>query len=180
MAPWIAVAAVGAVWQVSPLVVVEAGNPVLCGYHYTHISGLELRVEKGVRAVANGEPVVFTALDVVGAAAARLQTRSFDSDQLLPPVAAETGRVRREADLQTVDAGGALFAELGVSGGRLQVSLPPLSGSTRDNVAHDAGAQTAAGSEAPGRWITFDLPAPLPRGVTATYLNCAGDLIRPD
>ncbi len=156
-------AAAAAAWQVAPLVVVEAGNPVLCGYVYSLDTGLELRVEKGVR-----EGSVFTAVDVSGARSARLTTASFDSLRDLSPVdAAQTGHVRLEGDLQSSDAGGLLFAELGVSGGKLEVDVA----GAPDRVATDS---------APADKTMIELPAPLPRGVTAMYLNCAGDLIRPE
>ncbi len=156
-------AAAAAAWQVTPLVVVEAGNPVLCGYVYSLDSGLELRVEKGVR-----EGSVFTGVDVSGARRARLTTASFDSDRDLAPVdSAQPGRIRLEGDLQNSDVGGLLFAELGVSGGRLEVHLGAAS------YPASPGAPVAGPT-------TLELPGPLPRGVTAMYLNCAGDLIRPD
>jgi len=140
-------------------VLLEGSDPIVCGYLYQHADGIELRVEKGVR-----DGRVFTALEVLGAgvAAAVLTTGSFDSRRDLAPVTASTGRVRLEGDLELLDAGGLLFAELAVAGGTLQLSgTTELSGST--------AAKT-----------TLELPAPLPRGVTALYLNCAGDLVRPD
>ena len=95
---------------------------------------------------------VFTAVAVDGALKLRLQTTSFDSDRDLPRGADAS---RRQGNLEQVDAGGLLFFELGVSGGGLAVD-------------RGDGARS------------FDLPAPLARDLTATYLNCAGDLIRPD
>ncbi len=152
-------AAAAAAWQVAPLVLIERSDPVLCGYHYTHPDGLELRVEKGVRGGA-----VFTAIEVRGAVRASLRTRSFDSERDLRTVSAVDGRSsRQEGDLQEADAGGALFAELGVSGGMLRV--------TRASDAERGGVLPEE---------EYTLPAPLPRGVTAMYLNCAGDLIRPE
>jgi hypothetical protein len=155
-----AASAAAAIWQVEPLVLVEAGNPVLCGYVYTHRDdGVSLRVEKGVRGGG-----VFTAVEVRGAGLARLTTASFDSDRDLQPSAQlAEGSVRSEGDLEERDAGGLLFAELAVTGGTLQVAR--------------RGAEDAQGLPA---WIRYMLPAPLPRGVSAMYLNCAGDLIRPE
>lgn len=152
-------AAAAAAWQVAPLVVVEAGDPVLCGYLYSRPDGIELRVEKGVR---NG--AVFTAIDLRGAPRVRLETTSFDSDRDLSQVVSAPDRVRLEGDLEERDAGGLLFAELAVSGGTLRLAGQGSSAETGDP---DSGPHHA-------------LPAPLPRGVTAMYLNCAGDLIRPD
>lgn len=148
-------------WQVLPLVVVSGSDPVLCGYVFRQADGLELRVEKGVR-----EGQVFTALEA-NAVALELLTASFDSRRDLPAVAAPPGRVRLEGDLQTVDAGGALFAELGVRGGTLRIGQPL-----------DAAAGTGEG-RARLQWTSYELPAPMPRDITAIYLNCAGDLIRP-
>ena len=96
--------------------------------------------------------LVFTAVAVDGALKLRLQTTSFDSDRDLPTGADAS---RRQGNLEQVDAGGLLFFELGVSGGGLTVD-------------RGDGARS------------LDLPAPLARDLTATYLNCAGDLIRPD
>ncbi len=151
-------AAIAAVWQVTPLVVLEAGDPVLCGYVYQQPGGVELRVEKGVR-----DGAVFTAIEVFGARSARLTTSSFDSDSDLMPVASEPGRVRLEGDLETSDAGGLLFAELAVTGGTLELAGQ----GPQDDMDRPASA-------------TLTLPAPVARGVTAMYLNCAGDLIRPE
>ena len=153
-----AAGAVSAVLQVAPLVIVEAGNPILCGYRYSFSDGVELRVEKGVR-----EGAVFTAVDVLGANSARLQTTSFDSTRDLREVFSSPGRVRLEADLEQRDSGGLLFAELGVMGGVLHLGR---------GHAGDPGASP--------QWTTRALTGPLPRDVTATYLNCAGDLIRPE
>jgi len=165
-----AVAGAGAAWQVVPLVDIAGGFPVRCGYVYTEVDGLELRVEKSLRfnsaGSAEGDSVI-TAVEAHGVDAAKpdaieLVTRSFDSRRDLRPVAtAPAGGVRLEADLQDDDAGGALFAELGVSGGLLRVGV--RSADAADLV-----------------WREVELPAPLPRGVTAMYLNCAGDLIRPE
>lgn len=152
-----------AAWQVVPLVVLQGSDPVLCGYSYRHESGIDVRVEKGVR----GQDV-FTAIDAAGAESVRLTTSSFDSARDLAPVeASEPGRVRLERDLQTSDVGALLFAELGVSGGRLEVG------------GRGASAQSAS-TEGRNDVRVLELPAPLPRGVTAMYLNCAGDLIRPE
>lgn len=147
----------GAAWQVLPLVEVDGGMPVRCGFVYRDGAGLELRVEKLLR-----EEQVLTALEVRGADTLQLVTASFDSRRDLRPVPSSGGGVvRLEADLQEDDVGGALFAELGVSGGTLTVG--------------DRGApQTTAVVR------EIHLPAPLPRDVTAMYLNCAGDLVRPD
>lgn len=153
-----AAVAASVVLQVTPLVVVEAGNPILCGYRYGFSDGTELRVEKGLR-----DGAVFTAVDVLGAGSARLQTASFDSTRDLREVFSSPGRVRLEADLEQRDSGGLLFAELGVMGGVLHLGR------------HDAGVPAAA-----LQWTTLALAGPLPRDVTATYLNCAGDLIRPE
>jgi len=141
-------AAAALLWQVTPIVVLSQGDPVLCGYRYRHPDGWALSVEKGI--APDGS--VFTAVAVDGALKLRLQTTSFDSDRDLPTGADAS---RRQGNLEQVDAGGLLFFELGVSGGGLAVD-------------RGDGARS------------FDLPAPLARDLTATYLNCAGDLIRPD
>jgi len=147
----LAAAGAAAAVQVSPLVLVDAGAPVLCAFVYSKAADFELRVEKGVRAGA-----VFTALDAVGADAVELRTASFDSQRELRAVPARrAGSVRLEADLQDDDRGGLLFAELAVSGGELRL-------------------RRAAD------WQTVALPAPLPRDMTAIYLNCAGDLVPPE
>lgn len=147
----------GTAWQVLPLVEVVGGMPVRCGFVYVDGAGLELRVEKLLR----GEQVL-TALEVRGAETLELVTASFDSRRDLRPVPSSVGGgVRLEADLQDDDVGGSLFAELGVSGGTLRV--------------------TDRGAPQPTAVVTeIHLPAPLPRDVTAMYLNCAGDLVRPD
>lgn len=158
----LAVLLAAAAWQAEPLVVIDDGNPVLCGYRYRDNAGAELRVEKGVRAGG-----VFTAVEYIdgttrGAVSdLQLRTHSFDSQRDLAAVAAAPNRIRLEGDLQAVDAGGALFAELAVSGGQLRVTYG------------SAAAPTETES-------VVELPAPLPRGVSAMYLNCAGDLIRPE
>ena len=147
----------GATLQVLPLVEIDGGVPVRCGFVYHDGAALELRVEKLLR-----DGAVLTALELRGGAAFELVTRSFDSRRDLQPVTPRAaGGVRLEADLQDDDAGGALFAELGVSGGVLRVGR-------------------LAGEPATAEWREIRLPAPLPRDVTALYLNCAGDLIRPE
>ncbi|MFZ4498740.1 MAG: hypothetical protein ACOYMX_03435 [Burkholderiales bacterium] len=159
--PWVvglAAALAALPWQVAPLVAVQGSDPVLCGYVYTRADGLEVRVEKGVR-----DDLVFTAVDA-SADAVELVTASFDSRRDLTAAAAAPGRTRLEGDLQTVDAGGALFAELAVVGGGLRVGRL---------TAEAGGASTTL------QWAQDRLPAPLPRDVTAIYLNCAGDLVRP-
>jgi len=143
-------------WQALPLVEVVGGTPVRCGFVYRDGARLELRVEKLLR-----EEKVLTALEVRGAETLELVTASFDSRRDLRPVPSSGGGVRLEADLQDDDVGGSLFAELAVSGGTLRVS------------DHADPRSTAVLTE-------IRLPAPLPRDVTAMYLNCAGDLVRPD
>lgn len=143
--------------QVLPLVEIDRGFPVRCGFVYRDDAGLELRVEKFLR-----DGAVLTAIELRGGEAVELATRSFDSRRDLRPVTPRAGfGVRLEADLQDDDAGGALFAELGVSGGLLRVGR-------------------LARERLPADWREIRLPAPLPRDVTALYLNCAGDLIRPE
>lgn len=138
--------AAAAAWQVAPLVELADGAPVACGYAYRYLDGWSLDVGKRL---VGGAVITFIQVDRPGPL--RLATASFDSDRDLRPVATSKG-IRLEADLQEVDAGGMLFAELGVGGGRLWLDdAEPL-----------------------------ELPAPLPRGVTAMYLNCAGDLIPAD
>lgn len=161
-------AAATAVWQVAALVVVDGRDPVLCGYVYTAPDGLEVRVEKGVR----GAAAVFTAVDVRGADAVELFTASFDSRRDLQPAGEpRAAHVRFEADLEDKDAGGMLFAELGVAGGTLRLG--------RRVGAGDVSAIDTTSGEIGMEWTEHRLPAPLPRDITATYLNCAGDLIRP-
>lgn len=175
--PWLLLATAAHAWQILPLVEVEAGFPVRCGYVYRADAddgpgGLELRVEKGVR-----DGAVVTALDLRGAEALELVTATFDSRRDLHPVAVGLpGRVRLEADLQDEDAGGALFAELGVSGGILRLGRRAVPHVPAGAAAADAAAQ----AQAEIKWTDYALPAPLPRDITAMYLNCAGDLIRPD
>ncbi|MBU3694142.1 MAG: hypothetical protein FGM40_04850 [Rhodocyclaceae bacterium] len=160
-----AATAAQAAWQVVPLVDLAGGFPVRCGYLYTEAGGMNLLVEKGLRSnpagPAQSDPVI-TAIEARGADAIELVTRTFDSRRALRPVEpAPAVGARLEADLQDDDAGGALFAELAVSGGLLRVG-----------VRHADATDLV--------WREVELPAPLPRGVAAMYLNCAGDLIRPE
>jgi hypothetical protein len=141
------------------LVVVDGRDPVLCGYVYSAPDGLEVRVEKGVR----GTEAVFTAIEVRGAVDAVLVTPSFDSRRDLRAGQSGLDHVRFEADLENIDAGGMLFVDLGVGGGRLRVAR-------RGSNDSDPAALL---------WTERALPAPLPHDITAIYLNCAGDLIRP-
>jgi hypothetical protein len=89
-------------------------------------------------------------------AGVRLTTASHDTAVLFPaPTVSAEGIVETRAALEGF-AGSSFAQELMVMGGRFEMRRPD------------------------GRVIAYDLPRPIPHGVRQAYLNCAGDLFRPE
>lgn len=91
-----------------------------------------------------------------GLASVRLATASHDTAQLFPPSKPlANGLVETRAVLEGF-AGSSFAQELMVMGGRFEIV-------------------TSA-----GQTLAYDLPRPMPHRVRQAYLNCAGDLFRPE
>lgn len=114
-----------------------------------------------VIAFRDGDQTAFAVRARPGAAggaikSVRLATASHDTGTLFPPSKPlENGLVETRAVLEGF-TGSSFAQELMVMGGRFEIV-------------------TAAGDT-----IAYDLPRPMPHRIRQAYLNCAGDLFRPE
>lgn len=86
----------------------------------------------------------------------RLTTASHDTAVLFPPPAVAAGGILETRAPLEGFTGSSFVQELMVTGGRFEMR------------------------RADGRIMAYDLPRPMPHGVRQAYLNCAGDLFRPE
>ncbi len=142
-------------WSVIPIVAMEDNWPIRCGIHYyEEKKNISFKVEKFVR-----EKRVLTSmtLEVPGQriSSAILKTQTINTEIIFqnPIDAKETFYV--EKNLEQSDQGGLLMFEIANFGGEL--------------IYNTSETQ-----------VRLNLPSRLSRNVTGAYLNCAGDLIRPD
>ena len=142
-------------WNVTPIVAMDNNWPIRCGIHYyDEKKNISFKVEKFVR-----EARVLTSmtLEVPGQhiSSAILKTRTLNTETIFQNPAEEKETFYVEKNLEQSDQGGLLMFEIANFGGELIY---------KTNETH----------------ARLNLPSRLSRNVTGAYLNCAGDLIRPD
>ena len=144
-------------WASYPIVEIKEGVPVRCGYFYSASNpDIKLKIEKYV----SNEQLVITSISVETSVLneikeAYLVTNSVNTKNLFKNPTRKKNFFSSSANLEFLDEGGLLFYELANFGGSLRLS--------NKNTNKD-----------------FKLPTRLPRDISSAYLNCAGDLIRPD
>ncbi|OUV02667.1 MAG: hypothetical protein CBC42_07835 [Betaproteobacteria bacterium TMED82] len=144
-------------WSVIPFVKIEIGVPTVCGLHYSSKDPyIELKLEKFV----SRKKEVLTSLSVkspyvLNTKSVYLKTRNLQTNNFLVKQSTIKDQFIAIGDLQNKEEGGLIFYELALFGGELILE----------------GLSDAK---------TFKLPDRLPRDISSAYLNCAGDLIRPD
>lgn len=150
----------GADVAVSPLTLLENGNVAGCGLSSTVRTPQNTAIAD-VIAFRDGNATAFavrarTQSDTPQAVGVRLITATHDTASDFPSVRPiDGGLVETRTVLEGFD--GSSFAQaLMVTGGRFEITL--------------SGGMTLA----------YDLPRPMPHGVRQAYLNCAGDLFRPE
>ena len=140
-------------WNVIPIVKLDKQkNPTNCGYLYeSSFDKIVLKLEKYV--VNNHVITSFSVKNpkINNDSLIRLQTKSVNTNKSFKIKSNEKNLYIATANLEKSVEGGKLFYELSIFGGILKI----------DNQE-------------------YQLPTRLPRATSALYLNCAGDLIRPD
>ena len=142
-------------WSVTPIVGMDNGWPIRCGIHYyDNKNNVLFKLEKFVR-----EKRVLTSmtLEVPGQhiSSASLKTRTINTETIFQNPAEEKETFYVEKNLEKSDQGGLLMFEIANFGGELIYKINETQ-------------------------VRLKLPSRLSRNVTGAYLNCAGDLIRPD
>ena len=142
-------------WSVTPIVVMDNHWPIRCGIHYyDEKENISFKVEKFVR-----EARVLTSmtLEVPGQriSSASLKSRTINTETIFQNPAGEKETFYVEKNLEQSDQGGLLMFEIANFGGELIYKTNETQ-------------------------VRLNLPSRLSRNVTGAYLNCAGDLIRPD
>ena len=142
-------------WSVTPIVAMDNNWPIRCGiYYYDEKNNISFKIEKFVR-----EKRVLTSmtLEVPGQriSSASLKTRTINTDTIFQNPVEEKETFYVEKNLETSDQGGLLMFEIANFGGDLFYKTNETQ-------------------------VRLNLPSRLSRNVTGAYLNCAGDLIRPD
>lgn len=142
--------------SVEPLTLLENGKIAGCGMASSTASAIG-----EVIAFRQGDDTAFAirARTTAGSAAVtnvRFATASHDSKTLFPPPAPiGDGLIETRTVLEGF-TGPSFAQELMVMGGRFEITT------------------------ADGQTIAYDLPRPMPHRVRQAYLNCAGDLFRPE
>lgn len=145
---------------VEPVTLLERGEIAGCGLTSTATIG-SVSVIGEVIAFRDGDRTTFAVRARPGATgqtirSVRLATASHDTAQQFPPSAPiDNGLVETRTVLEGF-SGSSFAQELMVMGGRFEII-------------------TAA-----GQTLAYDLPRPMPHRVRQAYLNCAGDLFRPE
>ncbi len=149
--------------SVEPVTLLDAGKIAGCGLKATARADDATTIGE-VIAFRSGDVTVFSvrarAVDGAGNAMRpshiRLTTASHDTRTLFPaPRPHSDGQIETRAHLAGF-TGSSFAQELMVMGGRFEVRREDQS------------------------TLTFDLPLPMPHTVRQAYLNCAGDLFRPE
>ena len=142
-------------WSVAPIVELDNNWPIRCGIHYyDEKENISFKVEKFVR-----ETRVLTSmtLEVPGQriSSVSLKSRTINTETIFQNPAEEKETFYVEKNLEQSDQGGLLMFEIANFGGKLIYKTNETQ-------------------------VRLNLPSRLSRNVTGAYLNCAGDLIRPD
>lgn len=145
---------------VEPVTLLERGEIAGCGLTSTFTGGIGSAIGE-VIAFRDGDRTAFAVRarpGSIGGAikSVRLVTASHDTAALFPPSKSiENGLVETRTVLEGF-TGSSFAQEVMVMGGRFEIIT------------------------ATGQTLTYDLPRPMPHRVRQAYLNCAGDLFRPD
>ena len=142
-------------WNVLPIVAMDNNWPIRCGIHYYDgKKNISLKLEKFVR-----DQSIWTSmtLEVPGQhiSSASLKTRTINTETIFQNPAKDKETFYVEKNLEKSDQGGLLMFEIANFGGELIYKINKTQ-------------------------VRTNLPSRLSRSVTGAYLNCAGDLIRPD
>ena len=141
------------IWNIIPIVNLDAvKNPIRCGYLYeSTLDKIVLKIEKYV--VNNHVITSFSVKNSIinSNSSISLLTKSVDTNKNFKVQKNKKNEFIATANLEQSDTGGKLFYELSIFGGVLKIDE-----------------------------VEYQLPSRLPRATSALYLNCAGDLIRPD
>ena len=142
-------------WSVTPIVSMDNNWPIRCGIHYyDEKKNISFKVEKFVR---DTRVLTSMTLEVPGQriSSAILKTRTINTKTIFQNPIDEKEAFYVEKNLEQSDQGGLLMFEIANFGGELIYKTNETQ-------------------------IRLNLPSRLSRNVTGAYLNCAGDLIRPD
>tara|TARA_B100000035_G_scaffold96187_1_gene81568 strand:+ start:808 stop:1308 length:501 start_codon:yes stop_codon:yes gene_type:complete len=142
-------------WSITPIVVMDNDWPIRCGIHYYDDNkNISLKLEKFVR-----ETRVLTSMTVEvpgqSISSVSLKTRTINTKTIFQNPINEKETFYTEKNLEQSDQGGLLMFEIANFGGELIYKTNETQ-------------------------VKLNLPSRLSRNVTGAYLNCAGDLIRPD
>ena len=142
-------------WSVTPIVVIDNDWPIRCGIHYyDNNKNISFKLEKFVR-----ETNVLTSMTVEvpgqSISSVSLKTRTINTKTIFQNPINEKETFYVEKNLEQSDQGGLLMFEIANFGGELVYKTNETQ-------------------------VRLNLPSRLSRNVTGAYLNCAGDLIRPD
>tara|TARA_A100001011_G_scaffold397902_1_gene500413 strand:+ start:1160 stop:1615 length:456 start_codon:yes stop_codon:yes gene_type:complete len=140
-------------WNVLPIIKLDENkNPTRCGYLYeSKRLKLVLKIEKFV---LNEHVMTSISLESPSynyVGNVKISTKTFDSSKEFKKIESNENQFLAIADLEESISGGMFFYELAIFGGIININNKK-----------------------------FDLPSNLPRETSALYLNCAGDLIRPE
>ena len=140
-------------WKVLPIIKLDENkNPTRCGYLYeSRKDGIVLRIEKYVLNNHVITTLIVESKKLRTEDKVGITTKSFDSFKEFKILESRDFFFQASGNLEKSKSGGVLFYELAIMGGSLVIN----------------NQQTL-------------LPNRLPREISALYLNCAGDLIRPE
>jgi hypothetical protein len=146
---------------VDPVTLLEAGEIAGCGLTSTVTGGTSSVIGEMI-AFRDGDRTAFavrarpSTADGEAIKSVRLATASHDSAVLFPPSKLLGDGIVETRTVLEGFSGSSFAQELMVMGGRFEI------------------VTTA------GETIAYDLPRPMPHRVRQAYLNCAGDLFRPE
>ncbi len=149
--------------RVEPVTLMAGGQIAGCGFSSTQPQPEDTVIGE-VLALREGDGTVFSIrARTTGRnggeavfAGVRLTTASHDSAVLFPAPAVSSGGILETRAALEGFTGSSFAQELMVTGGRFEMR------------------------RADGGIIAYDLPRPMPHRVRQAYLNCAGDLFRPE
>ena len=140
-------------WGVLPIIKLDENkNPIRCGYLYeSRKDGIVLKIEKYVLDNHVMTTLIVESKKLKTADKVGIITKSFDSFKEFKISESRDFFFQTSGNLEKSKSGGVLFYELAIIGGSLVINNQQIL-----------------------------LPQRLPREISALYLNCAGDLIRPE
>lgn len=147
--------------EVEPVTLIDGDRIAACGVSAVARGDGPGSITASLLAIRDGDRTVFELSAVVSdpawpPRALTFRSASHTSDQMFPPVTAEAGGgLSTRAALDGL-AGAMFIQEVLISGGTFQLGFSD------------------------GPEVSLALPSPMPHGVRQSYLQCAGDLFRPD